>query len=248
MINRLSVSILIVASSFVLTVGQTPQTQKKFETVESAFCFSVRGGGSYLGVQTQEVNKENISKFKLIDVRGVAVDKVADRSPASTAGLRAGDVIFRFGREEVTSSLKLARLIAEIDPEHKVSMAIMRDGIEKEITVTIGKRPSSAFENSDLQISAPRQLRDLPFPSGVEMQFMIKELARDLDLNVLFDPESMHYGRKVFIDLKNVTAAQALDYIFLREKLSVQKVGPRAIFISAPKQRSLIPATKITFI
>ncbi len=83
------------------------------------------------------------------------------------------------------------------------------------------------------------QLRDLPFPSGVDLQFIIKELAKDLDLNVLFDIESFRtQGRKTFIDLKNVTAARALDYIFLQEGLFFQKVGPRTILVATQARRT----------
>ncbi len=83
------------------------------------------------------------------------------------------------------------------------------------------------------------KLRDLPFPSGVDLQFIIKELARDLDLNVLFDTESFRTaGRKTNIDLKNVTAARALDYIFMQEGLFFQKVGPRTILVAAQAQRT----------
>jgi|CXWL01.1.fsa_nt_gi general secretion pathway protein D len=84
------------------------------------------------------------------------------------------------------------------------------------------------------------KLRDIPFPSGVDLQFIIKELARDLDLNVLFDVESFRAGqaRKTNIDLKNVTAARALDYIFLQEGLFFQKVGPRTILVATQNQRT----------
>lgn len=82
------------------------------------------------------------------------------------------------------------------------------------------------------------KLRDLPFPGGVDLQFIIKELARDLDLNVLFDTESFRTpNRKVNIELKNVTAARALDYIFLQEGLFFQKVGPRTIIVALQTQR-----------
>lgn len=84
------------------------------------------------------------------------------------------------------------------------------------------------------------KLRDLPFPSGVELQFIIKELARDLDLNVLFDNESFRPGtasRKTIIDIKNVSAARALDYIFMQEGLFFQKVGPRTIIVANQAQR-----------
>ncbi|MEP6944593.1 MAG: secretin N-terminal domain-containing protein [Acidobacteriota bacterium] len=82
------------------------------------------------------------------------------------------------------------------------------------------------------------KLRDLPFPNGVDLQFIIKELARDLDLNVLFDQTSFRQPRKTTIDLKNVTAAFALDCIFLQEGLFFQKVGPRTILIANSEQRS----------
>jgi len=82
------------------------------------------------------------------------------------------------------------------------------------------------------------KLRDLPFPSGIDLQFIIKELTRELDLNVLFDSVSFRTpGRKTYIDLKNVTAAKALDYIFLQEGLFFQKVGPRTILVANQEQR-----------
>ena len=55
---------------------------------------------------------------------------------------------------------------------------------------------------------------------------------------MLFDQESFRQpGRKTFIELRNVTAARALDYIFLQESLFFQKVGPRTIVIAGQQQR-----------
>ncbi|HRJ87107.1 MAG TPA: secretin N-terminal domain-containing protein [Pyrinomonadaceae bacterium] len=82
------------------------------------------------------------------------------------------------------------------------------------------------------------KLRDVPFPSGVNLQFIIKELAKDLDLNVLFDAESRLENRSVRIELKNVTAARALDYIFLQENLFFQRVGPRTILVANTNRRT----------
>src|SRR5688500_3537052 len=49
------------------------------------------------------------------------------------------------------------------------------------------------------------KLRSVPFQSGVNLQFIVRELAKVLDLNVLFDAESRLESRTVRIDLKNVT-------------------------------------------
>jgi general secretion pathway protein D len=64
-------------------------------------------------------------------------------------------------------------------------------------------------------------------------------LAKTLDLNVLFDSESFRPGSipKISIELKNVTAAKALDYIFLQQGLFFQKVGPRTIIVVSQNRR-----------
>lgn len=82
------------------------------------------------------------------------------------------------------------------------------------------------------------KLRDVPFPGGVNLQYIVKELAKDLDLNVLFDVESRLENRTVRIELKNVTAARALDYIFLQENLFFQRVGPRTILVATGNRRT----------
>ncbi len=91
----------------------------------------------------------------------------------------------------------------------------------------------------DIQIPQRlEKMRDVPFPGGVDLQYIVKELAKDLDLNVLFDAESRLENRKIRIELKNVTAAKALDYIFLQENLFFQKVGPRTILVAIGNRRT----------
>ncbi|HEV8592346.1 MAG TPA: secretin N-terminal domain-containing protein, partial [Pyrinomonadaceae bacterium] len=91
----------------------------------------------------------------------------------------------------------------------------------------------------DIQVpQRVEKLRDVTFPGGIDLQYLVKDLAKDLDLNVLFDTESRLESRKVRIDLKSVTPARALDYIFLQENLFFQKVGPRTILIATGNRRT----------
>ena len=103
------------------------------------------------------------------------------------------------------------------------------------------KLVKTGYDRPPDMILPPRleKLRDVPFPGGVDLQFLIKELAKDLDLNVLFDSESFRPGspQKISIELKNVTAAKALDYIFLQQNLFFQKVGPRTILVAVQNRR-----------
>lgn len=97
-------------------------------------------GGSFIGIYTEEVNRENMSKYGLAEARGVVISKVMDDSPAARAGLRKDDVILRFNGEEVTSVRRLSRMIAEVSPDHVARLTISRGGAEQEVSVTVGKR------------------------------------------------------------------------------------------------------------
>lgn len=145
---------MIVTSAFVLAIGQTPEAPKEKERTR-AFAFSFDGDGGYLGVQTQEVTRENFAKFGLSGVRGVAVEMVVENSPAAAAGLKDGDVILRFNGEEITSTRKLTRLIGEVAPDHQAKITISRAGREQDITATLGKRPEPKFADGNFLLRTP---------------------------------------------------------------------------------------------
>jgi serine protease Do len=103
-------------------------------------------GGNYIGITTAEVTRENMGRYNMREPRGVVVTRVAEDSPASRAGLKAGDVILSFDNEPVTSHRKLQRLISEAAPEQNVRLRISRGGAEQELSVTIGER-RNGFQN-----------------------------------------------------------------------------------------------------
>ncbi|HQU81792.1 MAG TPA: PDZ domain-containing protein [Pyrinomonadaceae bacterium] len=144
MLRKLSVFILLTAAFSVLAVAQ--QVQESGKKMEIPFGFVFEGNGSYLGVQTVEVSKENFAKYGLREVRGVAVEKVVENSPAAQAGMQNGDVIVKFNGEEITSTRKLTRLIAEVAPDHQAKVTVLRNGAERDFDVTMGKREMPKFE------------------------------------------------------------------------------------------------------
>jgi len=107
-----------------------------------AFSFFI-AGGSFLGVYAEDVSKDNMGRYNVREVRGVGITQVVKDSPAEKAGLRKDDVILRFDGENVTSVLKLNRLVSEVAPDQSVRLAISRSGSEQEVSVTIGKRNES---------------------------------------------------------------------------------------------------------
>lgn len=153
MYRKLFAFILLSASTGAAVYAQTPEPGPAPQA--KVFSMFFDGDGSYLGVQTADVNKENFAKFGLREVRGVAVEKVVEGSPAAAAGLQNGDVIVKFNGEEITSARKLTRLVGEVAPDHQVRITVLRGGNERELTATLAKRPAPKFENGAFEMRVP---------------------------------------------------------------------------------------------
>ena len=70
-----------------------------------------------------------------------------------------------------------------------------------------------------------------------DLKTLIRSLADQLSLNVIFDRQSFTQSRPIDINLKDVTTAQALDYVFLQEGLFFQKLSKRTILVADQARR-----------
>lgn len=125
----------------VTATGQqpAPPPDPDDEPFEHSFSVLIQGGG-FLGVYAENIDRENMARYRLSQVRGVGVTQVVKDSPAEKAGLRKDDVILRIDGENVNSVRKLNRLVTEMAPDHAVKITVSRAGAEQELTATIGKR------------------------------------------------------------------------------------------------------------
>jgi membrane-associated protease RseP (regulator of RpoE activity) len=141
-IGLLAVLILTVAPAL---AQQAPPAPPEPPEDLNTFSLFIEGGG-FLGVYGEDINNENMGRYRLNQARGVGVTRVMPDSPAEKAGLRKDDVILRLDGENVTSVRKLNRLVSEIAPDHTVKITISRNGSEQELSATMGKRkdPTSA--------------------------------------------------------------------------------------------------------
>src|SRR5258708_22499883 len=85
-------------------------------------------GGSYLGVDTEDVTSERLGALHLKEERGVEVTMVDQDAPAGKAGIKEHDVILNVNDQQVESVEQLRRLIREVPPGRTVSVGISRDG------------------------------------------------------------------------------------------------------------------------
>ncbi len=158
------ISLLAITSLGVLALAQTPAPAPPAPPVPGEpAVFSMFFGGSFLGVHTEDVTKENSARYNMREVRGVVITEVVKDSPAEKAGLRKDDVILRFEGDNVTSTRKLSRLVSEVAPDHTARLTISRGGSEQDVNVTIGKRDGhmNTFRSLN-QIKGLEGLKNLP--------------------------------------------------------------------------------------
>ena len=121
-----------------------PPSPPDDEPSDQAFSFFI-DGGSFLGIYAENINRENMGRYHMSQVRGVGVTQVVKDSPAEKAGLRKDDVILRIDGENVSSVRKLNRLVSELAPDQSVRVSFSRGGAEQEVTATVTKRLNQSF-------------------------------------------------------------------------------------------------------
>jgi len=72
---------------------------------------------------------------------GAVIAELASGSPASTAGLRGGDMIVEFDGKAVKSPNQLAEIVADTPVGRTVKLKFVRNGQAQTASVTIAERP-----------------------------------------------------------------------------------------------------------
>ncbi|MCY4033738.1 MAG: PDZ domain-containing protein, partial [Hyphomicrobiales bacterium] len=93
----------------------------------------------WLGVRIQEVSDEIAASLGMEAPQGALVSSVEDGSPASDADIHPGDVILRFGDEQVEKMRDLPRLVAKTNAYENVTLDVWRDERTIEVDVRIGR-------------------------------------------------------------------------------------------------------------
>ena len=105
----------------------------------------------WLGVSIQEVTSELAEALGMEVPKGALISQIIADSPAENSGLKEEDVILFFDGEEIFYSADLPLTVGAIKPDSKVNAMILRDGLKKTITVTVGelpKDPAQAFNET----------------------------------------------------------------------------------------------------
>ncbi|MGP3698138.1 DegQ family serine endoprotease [Rhodobacter sp. NSM] len=131
----------------------------------------------WLGVTIQPMTPEIAQAMGLEGADGALVAEVQDGSPADEGGLKSGDVITAVNGQDVTERSSLPRLIAAIPNGQEATLAVQRDGREREVTVTIGE-----LTPDRTRVAESQSPEVLGAPLGIEVQPLQPSLARQLGL------------------------------------------------------------------
>ncbi len=96
---------------------------------------------AWLGVITAEVDQTMAEALGMKSPRGVLVSTVNEGTPAAKAGLQENDVILLVDGQAVNSISDLRNTISLSGVGHDAKLQVLRDGRERQVTVTLGELP-----------------------------------------------------------------------------------------------------------
>jgi serine protease Do len=121
-----------------------------------------------IGVQIQNVDREQAKALGLPRSGGALVNKVTPGSAADKAGVQLGDVILSFGGHEIAMSADLPPLVGSSRPGSKADLSVWRDGKTLTIPVTVGELPADKDALASAGKSAPAAVAGNPLGIVVE--------------------------------------------------------------------------------
>jgi serine protease Do len=93
----------------------------------------------FIGVGITDVTPENAKFFDSKDNRGAIVTQVTPNAPGAKAGLKVGDLIAGIDGHNVSDASALQVMIEQSHPGTTVKLAVVRDGKNMEVPVTLEK-------------------------------------------------------------------------------------------------------------
>ena len=145
---------------------------------ESVMTQLVKGGRvqrSQLGVGIQGVSPEMAASLGLKDERGALVSSVSQDSPAEKAGIERGDVIRSVDGVAVSDGNALRNRIASSTPGSTVTLGLVRDGVEKTVSVKLRELPTTQTADAKGEPAEGGRL-------GLSVRPVTPEDARELGL------------------------------------------------------------------
>jgi serine protease Do len=110
-----------------VTIGERPPDLNTYYEESRSAGDESRAVAS-LGIEVQNLDPELAGEMGLDEDKGVVITRVFRDSPADKAGLRSGDVILQFDRQEVKDAAGFEAMAGKIVEGEPVLVLVWRDG------------------------------------------------------------------------------------------------------------------------
>ena len=133
----------------------------------------------WLGVYIQDVSRELAESFGMDKPIGALVARVVGGSPADKAGLETGDVVIAVNGDQIRTAGDLPPKIGRLEPGSEATLRVVREGEERDITVTVTARDEGKQAEAEGGPSEVLGMRVRPVPADAR-----KELGLPADRGV----------------------------------------------------------------
>lgn len=122
---------------------------------------------AYLGVMLQDIDRNLAEAYELSRPEGALVTQVSEDTPASKAGLKAGDIILSYNGTPINRTTDLINLINRTRPNQTASMVVQRNSKQLSLSATLTSAPDDTPPAESMKTdqgkgpSLGMQLRDL---------------------------------------------------------------------------------------
>jgi Do/DeqQ family serine protease len=166
----------------------------------------------YIGVTFRPLDADAAQELKLNDNSGLYVSDVLPNGGGAAAGIKSGDIIKKVDGYEIYDSPDLQEKIGRLSPGDKVNLTISRNGVMKDVTVTL---------RGESTVSSPKTAATKPTGTSLDK------------LGATFAPASpalkAKYGIKSGVVVTAVTPGKAFDSLDIPKGLIVTSVNGKPV-------------------
>jgi serine protease Do len=172
-----------------VTVGRQKRSRNVFAIAPKGggrHAFTIRGPGGY-GMDMMTLNEQLASALSVPEKKGVFISYVEEGSGAEKAGIKAGDVIVKVGKEPVEDPGDVSNELYDYDEGEKATLELYRKGSKMTVTLEVeeSEEPHSFFfqdfGGSAPAIAAPRMKIEVPGIPALPFQreIMLERKAKE---------------------------------------------------------------------
>ena len=157
--------------------------------------------------------------------RRTLVSRVAEDSPAATAGFEVGDVITRIAGDPTENSWDVVRSVTHFDPEEEVAIEVVRDGAPVTLTATLGERKGGVWVSSGDGPNLEEFHFEMPDLEGLEVLRELRGAVSDETREAV--REAIEKAREKMSEFDHESLAERLAEAEARLRELEQKLAER---------------------